>query len=243
MRILAIDTSGQQAGAAIFDSYIGVLVGEVSFNARTGEKSWTHSEILMPAIDQLFQLSGTDMQNIDYVAYTNGPGSFTGLRIGASTALGLASGLGRPSIPVPTLDALAYNMLGMANGGVIVPMMDARRGQVYSAIYRIGENGTIARETEYLASSVEDILKMVESERDVFFLGDGTCAYKESIVTTLPHATFLPPNNNRQRASSVALCAINQITTGFTPTDKVEILYIRAPQAIQDLANRASKST
>jgi len=241
MKILAIDTSGQQACAAIFDGYIGQLVGEISFNARTGEKSWTHSEILMPGIDRLFELTGTNMQSIDSIAYTNGPGSFTGLRIGASTALGLAAGLNKSAIPVPTLDALAYNMYNMGSTGVVVPMMDARRGQVYAAVYRLGQ--AITRETEYLALPVEEILEMIEGEEGIFFLGDGACAYKEIIHTTIPHAVLLPSHNNRQRASSVALCALQQLLDGFMPPSEVEILYVRAPQAVQDLAKKAAKNT
>ncbi|MCL1788471.1 MAG: tRNA (adenosine(37)-N6)-threonylcarbamoyltransferase complex dimerization subunit type 1 TsaB, partial [Defluviitaleaceae bacterium] len=126
MKILSIDTSGLQAGAAIVDDH--VTIGEITLNARTGEKSWSHSEILMPGIHQLFKLTGICQHQIDYVAYTNGPGSFTGLRIGAATALGLAKGMGKPAISVPTLDALAYNMLGAGGSGLVVPMMDARRG-------------------------------------------------------------------------------------------------------------------
>jgi len=227
VKILAIDTSGQHAGAAIVDNYI--TIGEISFNARTGEKSWTHSEILTPGINQLFALTGIRKHEIDYIAYTNGPGSFTGLRIGASTALGLARGLNKPTIPVPTLDALAYNVLGLQNSGVVVPMLDARRGQVYSAIYT-QENG---RMTDYLALPVEELLAKVLDSSLVTVLGDGASEYASIISTALPNAIFAKQNNNRQRASSVALCAMELIATGFVPNDNVNILYVRAPQAVQ----------
>ena len=242
MKILAIDTSGQQASAAIFDSYIGTVVGDIYLNARTGEKSWTHSEILLPAIDNLFTLTGVAKESIDYIAYTSGPGSFTGLRIGASVALGLARGLKKPSIPVPTLDALAYNTLGANSTGVVVPMMDARREQVYSAVYKLNNN-CITRDTDYLALPVEDILNTIKDYKDIYVLGDGACAYRDTIMLAIPHATKLPPNNNRQRASSVALCAFDKISNGFVPPQDVELLYVRAPQAIQDLKNREMKGT
>jgi len=243
MKILSIDTSGQQANAAIMytpspNNYI--IVGEINLNARTGEKSWTHSEILMPGIDSLFHLTGTNPQDIDYIAYTNGPGSFTGLRIGASTAIGLAAGLNKPTIAVPTLDALAYNMLSTGNTGLVVPMMDARREQVYSAVYAQGENGKLTRESEYMAVSIEEIVQLVtESHQlNICFLGDGACANKNYLQTSLPHAIFASPNNNRLRASSAGIWAIEQIQSGRVLSDKVEILYVRAPQAVQDLAKR-----
>jgi len=238
MKILAIDTSGQQAGAAIIDDYI--IIGETLLNARTGEKTWTHSEILMPGIDQLFKLTGISMYHIDYIAYTSGPGSFTGLRIGASTALGLANGLNKPAIPVPTLDSLAYNMLGTGSSGLVVPMMDARRGQVYSAVYRQGDGGTLTRITDYMALPVEEMVAEIDNE-SVILLGDGACAYKDIIKTALRHAIFVPPNNNRQRASSAAIWALEQIKAGYTPSDSVDILYVRAPQAVQDLKNKEAK--
>ena len=246
MKILAIDTSGQQANAVIIDDYI--IIGEILLNARTGEKSWTHSEILMPGIDQLFKLTDVNMHHIDTIAYTSGPGSFTGLRIGASTALGLANGRNKPTIPVPTLDSLAYNMLGTGHNGLVVPMMDARRGQVYSAVYQQGEDGTLTRTTDYMALPVEEMIAILRTgnffqnkSENIILLGDGACAYKEVIKTALPHAIFAPQNNNRQRASSAAVWALEQIKAGYIPSDTVDILYVRAPQAVQDLKNKEAR--
>jgi len=237
MKILSIDTSGQQAGAAILNNYI--IVGEILLNARTGEKSWTHSEILMPGIDQLFKLTGINRTEIDYIAYTSGPGSFTGLRIGAATALGLAAGLNRPTIPVPTLDSLAYNMLMMAdsrgNTGLIIPMMDARREQAYTAIYKFDESGKPMRTTDYMALPVTEMIEKIDSSSQIFLLGDGVCANKETLQTALPHAIFVPAHNNRQRASSAGIWAAEQIESGYTPSDVVDILYVRAPQAVRNL--------
>ena len=240
-KILAIDTSGQQACAAIVEERNNqyIVIGETSLNARTGEKSWTHSEILMPGIDQLLNLTGISMQELDYIAYTSGPGSFTGLRIGASTALGLAKGLNRPTIPVPTLDSLAYNMLEIVNG-IVAPMMDARRGQVYSAVYESAGN-TLTRVTDYFALPIEEMLQHCPAQ-NIYMLGDGACAYKEGILQICPQAIFIPGNNNRQRASSVAICAAQKLKKGFTPDENVEILYVRAPQAVQDLKNKEAKA-
>ena len=233
MKVLAIDTSGQQAGAAIIDNYI--TIGEVQLNARTGEKSWTHSEILMPGIDSMFKLTGLRVEDIDYVAYTSGPGSFTGLRIGASTALGLARGLNKPAIAVPTLDSLAYNVIGAL--GLVVPMMDARRNQVYFAAF-VGEE----RVTDYLALPVNEAMSAVGklvSERNlpnVILLGDGADAYRDEILQNSPNVklNFAKPNLNRQRASSVGLWALEHLENAASPIAEAEIMYVRAPQAVRD---------
>jgi len=263
MKILAIDTSGQQAGAAILavsersgsDNYI--TIGEILLNARTGENSWTHSEILMPGIDSMFRLTGFDgMDGIDYVAYTSGPGSFTGLRIGASTALGLARGLNKQTIAVPTLDALAYNVL--EDSKIIVPMMDARRGQVYFAIFltpwTFNQSNTYAskpditshliRATDYLALPVgdaidvlqNDVLKNADENKRVIFLGDGADAYRDEILAKMSTAQFAKPNLSRVRASSVGAWALDNLEKAQPPSGEVEILYVRAPQAVREKA-------
>lgn len=221
MKILAIDTSGQQATAAIINDQI--TIGETFLNAKTGEKSWTHSEILMPAISNMLKLTGVEINEIDYIAYTKGPGSFTGLRIGVSTALGLAHGINKPTIPVPTLDALAYNVV---NGGIIIPMMDARRGQVYFAIFE-GRR----RISDYLAMPIEEALK---GYSEAVFLGDGADAYKDEICKYVKHPHFAGVNLNRTRASSVGAWALDNLDKAVTnPTDEAEILYIRQPQALR----------
>ena len=229
MNVLAIDTSGQQACAAIVDNYI--TIGEILLNARTGEKSWTHSEILMPGIDSMLKLTGLCMTDVDCLAYTSGPGSFTGLRIGASTALGLARGLNKPIIAVPTLDALAYN--GLIDNGVVVPMMDARRGQVYFAVYN-GKN----RVTDYSVLSVDEAMDVLESitvrVANIVFLGDGADAYREEILARMPTAQFAKQNLNRLRASSVGTWAWENFDKVKKPSDAADILYVRAPQAVSD---------
>lgn len=227
MKILSIDTSGQQAAAAIIDNYI--TIGEILLNARTGERSWTHSEILMPGIDRLFNLTGLHIKDVDYIAYTSGPGSFTGLRIGASTALGLARGLDKPVIAVPTLDALAYNV----PTGTMMPMMDARRGQVYFAVF-----DGVKRMTDYLALPVNEAIEVLEqtmpSNKNVFFVGDGADAYKDDICKKYPNAQFVKQNLNRVRASSVGVWALEHLEKAQKASDDVDILYVRAPQAVRD---------
>ncbi|MCL2528568.1 MAG: tRNA (adenosine(37)-N6)-threonylcarbamoyltransferase complex dimerization subunit type 1 TsaB [Defluviitaleaceae bacterium] len=245
MKILAIDTSGKQAGAAIVDEYI--TIGEILINAQSGPKSWHHSEILMPSIERLFSLSGLTVQDMDYVAYTSGPGSFTGIRIGASTALGLARSINRPWVAVPTLDALAYNVLYISEGTLVVPLLDARRGQVYGAVYVKEPSGKLTRLTDYFASEINEALEKAaticnggnltpaaEYDQQLIFLGDGADANKLTIQDKYPAASFAPANANRQRPASVALCAMDQLKTKVN--DKtVKMIYVRDPQAVRSL--------
>jgi len=230
-KVLAIDTSGQQACAAVVDNYI--TISEILLTAKTGERSWTHSEILMPGIDSMLNLSGLRMEDIDYVAYTSGPGSFTGLRIGAATALGISRGLNKPVIAVPTLDALVHNV--SIEGKIAVPMMDARRNQVYFAIY-----DGVRRVTDYLALPVGEVLDKLEElsskESSIIFLGDGADAYRKEISERMPNANFARPNINRLRASAVGAWALEHLDTARSPVEEAEILYIRAPQAVRDAA-------
>ena len=126
VRILAIESSGPLASVAIVED------GEV-LDMKVGDYEVTHSETLMPMVDEVVRDSGVSLENIDAIAVSAGPGSFTGLRIGSATAKGLGMALNKPLIHVPTLHAMAYNLLG--NMGFIVPMLDARRDQVYTGIF------------------------------------------------------------------------------------------------------------
>ena len=244
MKILAIDTSGLQAGAAIVSADVSkeidnaIVIGEIFLNARTGEKSWTHSEILMPGVDFLFKSTGLQPCDINYVAYTNGPGSFTGLRIGASSAIAMAHALNKPAISVPTLDAFAYNISYTEN--IVIPMLDARRGQVYTALYKF-ESGKLFRKTDYLALPVEELFSRAKNlvqensqSSKIIFLGDGADANKSAILQTFPDAVFPGATNNRQRASAVAAAALDIILANPNFQDEVELLYIRAPQAVRE---------
>lgn len=230
MKILAIDTSGQTAGAAIVDDTI--TMGEVNINTRG---KLTHSESLLPMIDHLFTLTRLTLEDMDYLACVSGPGSFTGLRIGAATAQGLARGAKKPLIAVPTLDALAYNIgCGSMPGTYLAPMMDARRSQVYTAFYECG--GSVPRRgSEPMAAPVEEALIRLEAlvppEGRVIFFGDGADENRLIIEAkyTRPY-TFARANANRQRAASAALCAMHLISEGWTERP-FEMTYLRRPQA------------
>jgi tRNA threonylcarbamoyladenosine biosynthesis protein TsaB len=210
--ILAIDTSGHTASVALVKD--NTPLGEVCLAVAQ-----RHSQVLMPAVDALFALTSTQRTEVTAVAYTGGPGSFTGLRIGAAAAMGLAHALAVPAIPVPTLRALAYNI----SGGIVMPMLDARRGQVYTAIYQ-GDTEI----HEPTAVTIMEAISLLAHRETVTFLGYGATAYASEIRRLYPAAVFAPFNNNTPRATAIAILA-QQLDITNSP-----INYIRQPQAVRD---------
>ena len=221
MHILAIDTSGTTASAAIMNQYIILAESSVTLADLRGAGRKTHSETLMPMIDRLFEITDMAVSDMDYIACTCGPGSFTGLRIGAATAKGLAFAADKPLVAVPTLDAIAYTVTGLAAAGTwVVPMMDARRGQAYSAFYRMGEDLLLHRMTDYLAEDIYDLHEMLKAQAPegshIIFLGNSDAA----------------PRNTYPRASCVGTRAFEMIADGqYKNESEFSLLYIRKPQA------------
>lgn len=197
MKILGIDGSGLVASVALIED--DNLIGEYT----TGYKK-THSQTLLPMLDELSQMVELDLNSIDAIAVAGGPGSFTGLRIASATAKGLGLSLGCPIVSVPTVDALAFNLWGQS--GVICPIMDARRGQVYTGLYSFGDDGSFNVIKEQCAVDFHDIARDInELKQPVTFLGDGVPVFKELIseLIEVPYR-FAPAHLNRQHASSVA---------------------------------------
>ena len=195
MRILGIESSSLVASAAVVEN-------EVTLAEYTVNYKKTHSQTLLPMIDEMMRLLDMEPSAVDAIAVSGGPGSFTGLRIGSATAKGLGLALKKPLIHVPTLDAMAYGLFGAS--GLICPMMDARRQQVYTGIYRFEERFEIVMEQSALA--VADLAERLNAlgER-VIFLGDGVPVYEKQLAETLtvPYC-FAPAHVSRQRAASVA---------------------------------------
>ncbi|WP_090552373.1 tRNA (adenosine(37)-N6)-threonylcarbamoyltransferase complex dimerization subunit type 1 TsaB [Pseudobutyrivibrio sp. OR37] len=197
MMILGIDGSGLVASVAIVED--GNLIGEYT----TGYKK-THSQTLLPMLDALSTMVELDLNSIDAIAVAAGPGSFTGLRIASATAKGLGLSLGCPIVSVPTVDALAFNLWG--NTGIICPIMDARRGQVYTGLYSFASDGSFNVLREQCAVDFHDIAADINARGEaVTFLGDGVPVFEELIkeLLTVPYR-FAPAHLNRQHASSVA---------------------------------------
>lgn len=230
MRILAIDTSSAVCTAVICED--DKLICECALNNKL-----THSQTLMPMISSVFEQSEMKPADIDLFAAANGPGSFTGLRIGISTAKGLAHAAGKPCVGVNTLEALAYNLPYCPF--IISPIMDARREQVYNAFYRI-ENGILKEITAPRAIALSDCLGELEAYGEkVVFLGDGVPVFKQKIKDVLmDSALFAPQNVNMQHAAAVAEAAKNKKTVGY---NELLPVYLRKSQAERELEERMKK--
>lgn len=226
MKILALDSSGLVASVALVEE--DTLTAEYNIQYKK-----THSQTLLPMMDEIRKMINLDMSSVDAIALAAGPGSFTGLRIGSATAKGLGLALDIPLIEIPTLEGLAYNMYGAP--GYICPIMDARRGQVYTGIYEFTsenkntksikagaiqagavheESAQAGMEMNYhigtvlpqCAVSIEEIAqKLNECGREVIFLGDGVPVFREKLaeLMAVPYS-FAPAHMNRQRAASIA---------------------------------------
>ena len=168
MRILALDSSGLVASVAIVekDQKDEQLIAEYTVNYKK-----THSQTLLPMLDEVAKMTELDMSTIDAIAVAGGPGSFTGLRIGSATAKGLGLALKKPLIHIPTLEGLAYNLCG--TNAIVCPIMDARRRQVYTGIYRFEGEKLIVLEDQ-MAIGIEELGEKLKAyEGEVVFLGDG----------------------------------------------------------------------
>lgn len=228
MRILAVDSSALTASAAVLED--GIIKGE--FSQTT---SLTHSQTLMPMIDTLLRALKLSPNDIDVFACANGPGSFTGLRIGIGTVKGLAYGADKGAVGVCTLEALAYNV--MLSPFQIAPVMDARRAQVYNALYK-NDGGRLVCKSAPRAISVEDLCAEI-TEKTVF-VGDGVCAYKDKLKQLLgDKCIFAPPQMLLQRAASIAFAA--SFKTAVSPAE-LDAFYLRKPQAEREREERIKNS-
>ena len=206
MRILAIDSSGMTATAAVLDD--DKLLAEYTIDYKK-----THSQTLVPMLDEIKRMTDLDLGSLDAIAVAKGPGSFTGLRIGSATAKGLGLALDKPIVPVSTLEGLAMNAWGY--DGLVCPIMDARRDQVYIGIYRF-EKGSLETVMEDTAESVDDlIVKLNELNEKVLFLGDGVPVFKDTIDKDLKvFHEYAPAHMSRQRAGALAVLAARYFSQG-----------------------------
>lgn len=233
MRILGIESSSLVASAAIYED--GITMAEYTVDFKM-----THSQTLLPMIDEMVKLVGIDLNTIDAIAVSGGPGSFTGLRIGSATAKGLGLALNKPLIHVPTLDATAYNLFGAS--GLICPIMDARRNQVYTGVYCYTDHrlDTVWEQDTMSIEALAEGLNCLDHE--VIFLGDGVAVYREKLqeLLTIPFS-FAPAHVNRQRAAAVAALAEVYYKEGKIQTaEEHEPEYLRKSQAERERAERES---
>ncbi len=232
MKILAADTSANVATVCVTED--GRLLAE-----RVVDYKKTHSQTLMPMIDGVLADCGTDISEIELFAVANGPGSFTGLRIGISTLKGMAHAGGKPVVEVSTLEALAHNIY--MSDAVICPIMDARRAQVYNAVYEWKEGRQVALAEPRALSVEECVADVKEYGKKVIFLGDGVPVHREYIAEAMGDmAVFAPPSCNSHRASSVAAIACERKEEAKNCFEVVPV-YLRKPQAERELEERSKQ--
>lgn len=197
MKILALDSSGLVASVAVTED--DNLLGEYTINYKK-----THSQTLLPMLDEVAKMIELDLKTVDVIAVSAGPGSFTGLRIGSATAKGLALALDKKIVSVPTVDALAYNIWNCTD--VICPLMDARRQQTYTGLYTF-EDGRMQTLLPQCVVQIEEIINKVnDMGKPVVFLGDGVPVFADFIAQhcKVPYQ-YAPAHCNKQRAASVAV--------------------------------------
>ena len=231
MRVLAIDSSGLTATVAIVED--DTTIAEFTINYKK-----THSQTLLPMIDEMVKMVEADLNTIDAIAVAGGPGSFTGLRIGSATAKGLGLALGKPLIHIPTADAMAYSIYGCED--IICPIMDARRNQVYTGIYRFQEHKLVTVEAQMAVPMAEMIEKLNARGEEVVFLGDGVPVFGKMIQENLkvPYS-FAPAHVNKQRAAAVAALGGIYVKEGKIVTAMEHVPeYLRVSQAERERAQK-----
>ncbi|WZL73780.1 tRNA (adenosine(37)-N6)-threonylcarbamoyltransferase complex dimerization subunit type 1 TsaB [Clostridiaceae bacterium 35-E11] len=220
MIILALDTSSIVATVALMED--DKLIGEYIINHQR-----THSQKLMPMIEALMKSCEIQMKDIDVIAVAKGPGSFTGLRIGVATAKGLAHTRNIPVVGISTLDGLAFNLPYCE--GIICPILDARRNQVYTAVYK-WDNDMLHRIEAPMAVSLEELItKLSERPEKIIFVGDGVEKNIEPLKQALTDRVMRSPNSIKMpRASSIAELALQKAKEG-----NLESFYTLMPEYLR----------
>ncbi len=234
MKILAIDSSGLVASVALLEDEN--LIAEYTVNYKK-----THSQTLLPMLDEIVRMTDTDLHSVDAIAVAKGPGSFTGLRIGSATVKGLGLALEKPIIGIPTVEGLAMNLYGAS--ALICPLMDARRNQVYTGIYKF-QKDTLQVVKEQTPLGIEEIIEALNLiGQDVIFLGDGVPVYRQIIEEKLdvPY-TYAPAHMNKQRAGAIGVRAFTYYKEGlFVSAAEFAPEYLRLSQAERERMEKEKK--
>lgn len=225
MLVLAIDTATKIGSVALYDDRIGVI-GELNLYVKVN-----HSAVIMTAIDTLFKMTKITIQDVDRIAVTIGPGSFTGIRIGVSVAKGLCFGTKKSIVGINELDLLANNYQGKET--LVIPMIDARKERVYYSIYEKKEG--FERVEEYKDGELKTLLEGLK-DKDVVFCGDGAIAYEKLIIESLgKKATILSKGHSIPRAAIAAEMAVGREEENIY---NLEPFYVNKSQAEREKEQR-----
>ncbi|KAI3344515.1 tRNA (adenosine(37)-N6)-threonylcarbamoyltransferase complex dimerization subunit type 1 TsaB [Clostridium botulinum] len=229
MILLSIDSSSKVATAALFED--DTLLGEVTLNNKK-----EHSTILMTLVESLLDSCNLYIDSVDGFVVSKGPGSFTGLRIGMATIKGLSFGSNKPYVSISSLDALAYSIAPF--NGIICPVMDALRNNVYTALYK-SCNGKLEKIMDYSALDINELVDMLnEKEENVMFIGDGLNNTKEYILNNCNNCFFPPNHLNLVRASSLGELGMIKLKNGEYDDSNSAPFYLKKPQAEREYEKR-----
>ena len=223
MLILGFDSTAVACSAALVDD--NKVISEIHLNR--GSK---HSEQLLPVIDQVLRLADKRLEDLDAIAVTVGPGSFTGVRIAVATGKALAQGLDKKLIAVSSLDALARNII--AEDALIVPLLDARKNEFYSSCYRY-RDGILEKVKQEQAVSPQKLFEDLLSEEKVYFVGEALGKYEGMIREILgDNAVLAPASRGSIRGAEVAFIGMEKfLREEFTDYYNMAPLYLRKPEA------------
>ncbi len=229
MNILAIDTSAVTASCALRNEKGLIAQAEL----RNG---LTHSQTILPMVSDMLKNAHISLDNVDLLAVNVGPGSFTGVRIGVAAVKGLAFTRRIPCAAVSTLESMVYPLVGLPISGTVCAVMDARRGQVYTASFSV-EKGSVERLTPDRAISIEDLKKELENaKKSVFLVGDGADLCYNTLQPIAVPLRILPDALKYQHAAGVAAAAYDLQQKGQTcPAEELTPVYLRLPQAEREL--------
>lgn len=229
MKILSVDSSSVSASVSITEN--GITLAESFIN-----NGLTHSQTLMPMVEKTLKDSGVSIKDIDLFAITNGPGSFTGVRIGIASVKGMADALNKKCVAVSTLEAIAEPLKD--KDCIACAVMDARCNQVYTAIF---ENGK--RLCEDKAVLIDELgVELKNYNKKVVFIGDGSVLCYEKLKDIVTDISVADENIRYIHASSIGRLAEDKIENGEEPTDSAKLVpyYLRLPQAERELNNKNS---
>lgn len=234
MKILSIDSSTQSASCAILDD--DKLLGEITFNYKKH-----HSIILMPMIDALLKNTGLSINDIDGFACSNGPGSFTGLRIGMATAKGLSQANNKHYIGVSTLDALANNLA--YTSGIICPIIDALRNNVYTALYSFNKD-KLVKHSDYKIINIDDLIEILShKDETITFIGDALNKFKSKLCNSLDNVYTAPIHLNIASASSIGQLGMQRLKQNiYDDIFTCGPIYIQKSQAEREYEKRCLKN-
>ena len=230
MTVLAIDTSSKACSCALMRD--GQLLNEIVMNLGQ-----THSQTLMPAVDQLYETARLTPADTDLFAAVTGPGSFTGVRIGVCTVKALCLALDKPCAAVDALEALAE---GISNEGYIAPLLDARRGQVYTALFE-RRNGILRRLSADEALPLSEWLERLQACETICFTGDGLNTYEEMLRKNSLLNALIAPGHLRLLRASAACAVAERDESTHTDAGSLAPMYLRLSQAERERNEHLSR--